>query len=181
MGKITSDTLVVGLRGPAGVGKTTIAKALADMARERNYTMRLLSFAGPIKEGLAAMGICKNTEPEAYRVFAQEIGGGMRGRRPDHWVNLFKKHVKASGAFQVVVADDLRYPNEADLCDVIFRITPIGFDAANLGERADHESETWNRIDKTTGIEIINEVGLSERAARAINHYLNNVHFKERA
>lgn len=172
MGKIHKDVTVVGLRGPAGAGKTTLAKEWHTILN-RGYTTRLVSFAGPIKDGLAAMGICKGAQPEAYRYFAQEIGGGMRARNNDHWVDIFRKVVVASApSYQVVVADDLRYPNEAALCDVIFRITPLGFNVTDLGERADHESEMWNRLDKTTGIEIINENGFSSRAAGAMHHYI---------
>jgi len=175
MGKIHKNVLVVGLRGPAGVGKSHLAEGVL-CTMDRGFTLMLRSFAGPIKSGLAAMGICKKTTPEAYRKYAQIIGAGMRASDPDHWVDLFRKEVTLLGdreVAQVVVADDLRYPNEAAVCDLIFRVEPIGFKATDLGELADHESETWNRIDQTTGQLIGNEWGHGDRTAAAIVRTIN--------
>lgn len=176
MGKVHKDVLVVGLRGAAGAGKSRLASELA-ATLDRGFTMAVVSFAGPIKEGLKTMGICKGTTPEAYRRHAQEIGAGMRAQNPNHWTNLFQDKVRWWGdrTMQVIVADDLRYPNEAALCDLIFRIIPEGFNGADLGDRADHESETWNRLDTTTGVQIANVLGNSKNAVSAIRRYILGV------
>lgn len=104
------------------------------------------SFAGPLKEGLAYMGITKQMTPEAYRKAAQFIGTECaRGMDLNHWVNIFRQHLRLEGdtMADIVVIDDVRFPNEAAICTYLFFIEPT-FAPENLGDRAGHESEGWN-------------------------------------
>lgn len=78
-----------------------------------------------------------------YRELAQSVGARLRAFNPDHWVDRLKLAIATSNK-EVVVIDDIRYPNEAPVCTHLFYVKPVGFDTTDLGERADHESEQWN-------------------------------------
>lgn len=112
---------VVGLRGPIGVGKTTLAWAMQKI----DTRIIPMSFAGPIRCGLAHMGITKREHPDAYRQAAQiigtEIARGMIGE--DHWVNQARNHI-ASDILpeQIVVFDDVRFRNEIAFCDLCIHL-----------------------------------------------------------
>lgn len=167
---------VAGLRGLAGAGKTTISLHLSVHGFDE------VSLVGPMREGFSVMGITKRGTPELYRMYLQEVGVSMRERNPDHWVNLAKDRINAHlAAGHSVVIDDVRFPNEADLCDVLFYVAPQGFQAADLGERASHVSEAWNRaygLKDPLGeasiptILLPNPVGRPEKAAQAIIDHL---------
>lgn len=139
----TDRTITVGLRGLAGVGKTTLASLLVKHWREQCYGLdfEIRSMAGPMKEGLAHMGITKKKEPDLYRRFAQDIGAACRAKDQDFWV----KQLCTSPLHNTVI-DDVRYPNEAGVCDLLFYIEPVGFPPIDLKERGTHESELWNLL-----------------------------------
>ena len=147
MGKIAKNVVVVGLCGVAGAGKTTVAHALGEIIeKDRGWIggpARLISFAGPLKEGLQKMGVTKSHP--LYRDWAQKIGAGFRAANPDHWVNIFKEQVGAMGDdYATVIVDDVRYANEAALCDLVIKIVPDHDKVAVLTpEQAAHESEQF--------------------------------------
>lgn len=147
MGKIAKNVVVVGLCGVAGAGKTTVAHALAEIIEKDQWWIggpaRLISFAGPLKEGLQKMGVTKSHR--LYRDWAQKIGAGFRAANPDHWVNIFKEQVGAMGDdYATVIVDDVRYANEAALCDIVIKIVPDHNKVAVLTpEQAAHESEQF--------------------------------------
>lgn len=134
--------LVVGIRGPAGVGKSTVAALLS-----MSGLFEIHSFADPMRGGLHRMGITKNKHPQIYRKFAQDIGEEMRQQDPNHWVALgASQRDQTIRRNRHVVIDDLRFPNEAAICDLVFFLRPEGFEPADLGARAGHVSEAWNRL-----------------------------------
>jgi len=152
---------VVGLRGLAGAGKTTIQKHLYITAASRRTHVNgsapfisKYSMAQPIRECLAVIGVSKETHPEMYRKGAQWIGTELcRTEDPDWWIKRAKEHLKLTIVDDVVVIDDIRFPNEADLCDLVFYIEPE-FPPLDLGNHGQHASEQWNlskegRIDAT--------------------------------
>lgn len=143
--------IVIGLRGLAGSGKTEIAHALDKKLTQRRTHFKekpnseVLSFAGPIRDGLAFMGIKKTTDPVLYRKLAQLIGEEARKHDDDHWINLLKNSF-AFKRTETVIIDDVRYENEGSICDLLFFLTPHGFKPADLGPVAGaHKSELWNR------------------------------------
>lgn len=144
--------LIVGLRGQAGAGKSTIQKLLLSISEGRRAHLGPTaaphifpySMAGPIREALHVIGVDKVTHPTLYRKMAQWIGTeGCREEDPNWWVNLARSRFSKLSADFVVVIDDIRFPNEADLCDVLYFIE-TNFPVEDLGQRANHSSETWN-------------------------------------
>lgn len=151
------SVVVVGLRGCIGAGKTTIATAM----REKFRNVFVRSMAGPLKQGLAAMGVTKTECLPVYREWAQRLGEGLRQQDSEWWVKQARKEVQRLAGITdeilkerprpapppcIIVFDDVRYPNEASLCDLLFFIRPGSFvPAAPIGAIEDHESEAWNQ------------------------------------
>jgi len=150
------SVIVVGLRGLIGAGKTTVAEAL----RQKYQNVHVRSMAGPLKRGLATMGITKTETPAQYRKMAQTIGAQLRAENPDWWVIQARKEVQRIACLSdeilktagkrtpppcVIVFDDIRYRNEAQLTDLLFFLRPTYTPPAPLGAIEDHESEVWNQ------------------------------------
>jgi hypothetical protein len=161
--------VIVGLRGRAGAGKSTLASYLNEMETD----VVRMSFAGPIRDALRTLGITKQDSPQLYRKLAQTIGQSARDADQDHWVKLAKQGIERecmSGRHKtpIIVFDDVRYPNEVILCDLVFYITPVGFNPLDLGDLANHESEKMNRKGPGDSIQILNAVGRGVYAAEEI-------------
>ena len=121
--------IVIMLGGKARVGKTTAANILKVMAEEAGLKPIILPFAKAIKDEAQAMGISKETSPDIYRAFCQEIGKTKRAENPDHWVeewltryNILAKEENKSldnetkkYKERVIIVDDCRYMNEVAL------------------------------------------------------------------
>lgn len=151
-----SHIVVVGLRGLIGAGKSTLAAAI--QLEFPNVHVR--SMAGPIKKGLAEMGITKTSNLATYRREAQRIGAMMRAEDPEWWVRLADTELARLNGLQqdieagakrpkppcIVIFDDIRYPNEAGLCDILHFVRP-SFEVPeplHAGSAEGHESEEWN-------------------------------------
>ena len=147
------------LAGQARVGKTTAANTIAAVARGAGLTPVILPFAKAIKDAALAAGLTKEDNPNEYRHFCQNEGGGRRAAEPDYWVNKFleswkeletaeKAMLDSDNLFSetVVIVDDCRYSNELDAAKKIGAITVfISRDGRILddsnGEWRKHESE----------------------------------------
>jgi hypothetical protein len=153
------DFLTVGFCGVAGSGKTTLAQSmllsrgcLSDRItlKPPHYpTARIMRFASPLKDGLAIMGITKEKQPDLYRKTAQILGTDLiRAHNPDHWVDYFQYNVE-KGHFRegtIILIDDVRFANEASLCNLLFYVHPCGFVPSPLVEgRENHPSEEFAR------------------------------------
>lgn len=122
-----SKLRVIGLAGPAGVGKTTLADELVEkLGYER------MSFATALKEFADAMvstedvGGISFTAPltlmdkTTARPWLVAIGAGARKAfGEDFWINCFHDRLlnKLEGRWNEVVrvvVDDVRYPNEVE-------------------------------------------------------------------
>lgn len=123
---------IIAFAGQARSGKTTMAHAFARTALEQGMTPVILSFAGPIKEVAAHEGLTKDSTPEQYRLFCQDIGKQMRAEDPDYWVKKFSEQLEVyakkdavnlerslqsddSYSEILIIIDDLRYENEFNL------------------------------------------------------------------
>ena len=130
-------SLLVGLAGPKGCGKSTVAAALVELGRYHLGAQGLGTasicvrqrFAGPLKDMLRTLGLTdaqvdgdeKETPSEllcgAAPRYAMQTLGTDWGRRllgENLWVNATMLRVDADlDLGHVVVIDDLRFDNEA--------------------------------------------------------------------
>ena len=90
------------IAGQAGVGKTTLAKLIAEEVFELGQIPVLLSFAAPLKEEAARKGYSKEDNPDKYREYCQDIGGARRKEDPDYWI------VKFDNALQSVLEEEAK-------------------------------------------------------------------------
>jgi energy-coupling factor transporter ATP-binding protein EcfA2 len=131
---------LIGLAGPKGCGKSTIAKSLhvvetltllpllrGTPVSDKHAVVRCRRFAGPLKAMLRTLGLtdaqvdgdekelpCALLGGETPRHAMQRLGDWGRAIDVDLWVNATMLHVDpylAEGA--IVVLDDLRFENEA--------------------------------------------------------------------
>ena len=111
--------------GKAGVGKTTLAKHIAEFAFNNGLRPKLMSFAGALKREAKSLGYGKEEQPEKYREYCQQVGRKKRLEDKDHWVKLFHhdllsvmaeeiKLLKSGNKYweTLVIVDDCRYLNE---------------------------------------------------------------------
>jgi len=113
------------ISGQAGVGKSMLAKLIAEEVFRLGLKPVFLSFASPLKEDAVRKGYSKEDNPVKYREYCQEIGAARREEDPDYWVVKFdeslqdivkeeKKDIEANAKYweRVVIVDDCRYVNE---------------------------------------------------------------------
>ena len=115
------------IAGQAGVGKTTLAKLIAEEVFELGFIPKLMSFAGALKKMAEDKGIAKEDKPNEYRTFCQEYGASKREKDADYWVKKFQKDVDKFTAEEqkdlkdekkfwerCIIVDDCRYVNELE-------------------------------------------------------------------
>ena len=113
------------LGGKAGVGKTTLAKHIADYAFNQGLRPRLLSFAGVLKKKAEELGYSKEEKPLEYRKYCQRIGQENRKIDPDYFIKEFHQDILEIMKEEIdllesnikhwetlVIVDDARYMNE---------------------------------------------------------------------
>jgi uridine kinase len=112
--------------GRGRVGKTTVAKLLAEKIFEAGQVPQFISFADPLKADAEMKGYNKEENPEKYREYCQNLGEGEREIDSDVWLKLFNERVEMCRADEeesirmqdtkywerVVICDDCRYLNE---------------------------------------------------------------------
>lgn len=117
---------VIGLCGPAGAGKTTVAKML-----QFERGARLLPFAAPLKKMLEALGVPRlnlygtpadKAKPlgilggKSARFAMQKLGTewGREHFGADFWCNAWAAALELTPRGVLIVADDVRFPSEVD-------------------------------------------------------------------
>jgi hypothetical protein len=120
---------IIMLSGKARVGKTWLAKVIAEYSFNSGQIPVLLSFATAIKDAaLELKGLTKENNPEEYRLFCQKYGKQKRDEDKDYWVDIMLDKMKDIKAQEmedleekkkhwerVVIIDDARYMNEVAL------------------------------------------------------------------
>ena len=169
-------TMIVGLVGPKGVGKTTIARGL-----ERLGWIRM-SFSEPLKDvvavafgwprgrldGLTPEDRTWREQPDPFwssrlgrpfspRMALQQVGTDLFRERvhPDFWVVLAERRVAELDSDRDVVFDDVRFPNEARAIRNMGGVT-IRLSRPDLVVDDRHPSETtWKsmEVDATVVVE----------------------------
>lgn len=146
------------LAGPARVGKTTLAKVMAKEAFEAGYKPIMLPFAGPLKEEAEAKGFGKDTDPEGYRKYCQEVGHAKREENQDHWVNLWRSKIEAlraedSESERVIIVDDCRYLNELAAVQELGGV--VWFIHSGTRELIEHDAP-WRQHDSEAMANVVN-------------------------
>jgi len=111
--------------GRARVGKTTIAKMVAEFAYHLGFKPIFLPFAGPIKDDAEEKGYTKEKDSTEYRNYCQSIGASKRAEDSDYWVDKWAKNIQDIINLEaediergekywerVILVDDCRYLNE---------------------------------------------------------------------
>lgn len=111
--------------GKARVGKTTLAKMIADHGFKNGLRPHIVSFADTIKAEAKDAGLLKDEDPETYREFCQTSGTKHRKEDPDYFIKKF--HDTLSDLYKeeqsliegdskywdmLVIVDDCRFINE---------------------------------------------------------------------
>lgn len=156
--------MIIGVIGKKGSGKDTVCDYL-----ESKYKVKKYSFAKALKE--FCMKEFRLSYDEVYdqkdkekpllklnnhtpRVCLQDIGVIFRKFNPNFWVDKVITQInKDSEIFNSIA--DVRFPNEADICDLTIRISRPGYNGD------DHESENALNNHKTDFV-IINDGSLQD-------------------
>lgn len=154
------DQLVIGLAGPAGVGKSTLARAIVNAYPTNpieQSRVRIMSFADPIRDMLRALGVpeaaivgdkaakerpcaelCGASARQAMRLLGTEWG--REGVHRDLWVAAWLRRL-AETPEPVVVVDDVRFENEVAAIREVGGVI-IGLARPSVRYERDHASET---------------------------------------
>lgn len=116
------------ISGKGRSGKTTLANIIAKEVFNKGYIPVMIPFAKALKEQAQAMGYGKDTNPEEYRKFCQELGASKRAEDADYWVLKTYDLILEKMALElqyheenrthkehVIIQDDVRYMNELGL------------------------------------------------------------------
>lgn len=145
--RVQAPPYLVGLAGPAGVGKTSVAQALCVLSNLRSVALPAFTrqrFAGPIKDMLSGLCLTRaqldGAEKEAPcdllggktpRWAMRSLGDWGRNNDPDFWVRpaVCEAERYLLAGFGVVL-DDVRFANEAaaiiDLGGIIVQLSREG-------------------------------------------------------
>jgi energy-coupling factor transporter ATP-binding protein EcfA2 len=124
------ETYILGLVGPTGSGKTTLARQLV---LRRGFVARQIG--RPIKDMIKILGLSEEAVggSPAQRIAPQAVLGGKSARyalstlgtdwgrymiSPDIWSNVLEREIRPlldSGPAPKIVIDDLRYPSDWSL------------------------------------------------------------------
>jgi len=124
-------TYKIGLAGRAGSGKSTIAKMLT-----RELDAEIVPLAAKIKDIAVQMGwngVKDDKGRRLLQLLGTECGRDCIGE--NCWVDMW---VQEANLWNVdfVIADDVRFDNEAKACDIVIRVT-----GRNNGTSQEHASE----------------------------------------
>lgn len=100
--------MIVALCGRIASGKTTLVERLRD--RYPNLIRR--SFAEAVKRYAKELFGATISGPYKNRDILQKFAETMKTIDPDIWVNILKREVESYDENNLIVIDDLRFPNE---------------------------------------------------------------------
>lgn len=159
--------IIIGVSGKMGCGKTTFANHLVALLGDGWFRA---SFADLLKQEVAEQfefppKWCYSEEGKQRTLFkAGSEGRSMwprdymtvrqllqwygtdyrRALQPDYWVAAMRKHLitlaEGPALLNGVVIDDVRFPDELEICDIKIRLEP--YPGYKVYPGADHASET---------------------------------------
>lgn len=150
--KSLAGPLLVGLTGPAGVGKSTVGAALAKLTDRQKATIgELHSIARPLKKFLEGLGVRKGQE--TFRPAAQSLSILRETVSPDVYVKAALENCKSWSAAIMVIVDDIRFPQEIEWLKenfarhAFFRLVRE-YESPLVGGESSHLSESFiNELD----------------------------------
>ena len=109
----TGLPMVIGLGGPAGVGKTTVARAIIEVYPG---SAKVISFADPIRAMLITLLKFDGHQDEAILNYLSQEGKttGIDTLQGQSLRHAMRRIEDAAGAYDLVVIDDVRLPSEVD-------------------------------------------------------------------
>lgn len=141
------------ISGKGRSGKTTAAQIIAKEVFERGYIPVMLPFAKALKAKAEAQGYGKDTNPEEYRKFCQELGSSKRAENPDFWVmetyglmlEIMAKELQFSTEKKkfyehVIIQDDVRYMNELGLGR---ELSAVQLFIYSCGRKLEEDTSDW--------------------------------------
>ena len=154
------------IAGKARVGKTTLAKIIAEKSFELGFIPKLMSFASPIKECASKRGLTKEDNPEKYRKFCQELGQSKREEDPNYWVDILEKNLLSEITEEskdldnnkkywerCVIIDDCRYLNEIEFSEdydattIFINSGKRDIPSSNSNWRNHHSEDLANKVE----------------------------------
>jgi hypothetical protein len=176
---------VVGLSGYAQVGKDTLAAfilerydaakvAFADELRDTIEIINpLIDFGhprppSPIRKLLERYSWDDLKHLPEVRRLMQVVGTEIFRERvsPGYWIDRWRSRVLQTGK-QIVVASDVCFGNEGDVCDVVFRILRPGYEPLN-GHASEHQAVQAHHVLVNEGV----PADLADQLWRILdNHY----------
>lgn len=114
---------IIGLAGPMCGGKTTTANLLKKHLKlKRGIDSTIIPMAKPLKDLAYSLG-WDGQKDRKGRKLLQTLGVVCREcLDQDYWVKKYALACASCG-HEVIICDDIRFENEAELCDIVIRIT----------------------------------------------------------
>ena len=170
---------ILGICGPAGSGKTSVAKHFVDRFHHQVRPVHVINFAAALKDAAETIG-WDGEKDERGRKLLQILGTDI-GRKlidADIWVKTWMRLVYSAQyrSTCLIVADDVRFDNEAAaIREMGGRVIKLTGRAEDLGDNAGHVSEA-GVSDKFVDVEINSSCELSDLLLR-VEHYARECHW----
>lgn len=115
---MSKQKLLIGLSGKMGVGKSTISYMMQVAFEGTGLKVERVSNSAAIYkcQDVIYDTLGLTLEGEKDRALLIEIGKWGRSKNPDFWLEQTAKFIHESDA-DVIICDDVRFPNEADMFD----------------------------------------------------------------
>jgi hypothetical protein len=162
--------LIIGITGPAGAGKSTLAGILYDLCRQAGLPAHRDAFAWDIKLIARDAFGWDQKKDEPGRRLLQAIGTEAgRAYDPDIWIRRLDRRLRHPGPpIDITIIEDVRFTNEAEWIrssgGSVWRVTGR---AAALGASAAHASEA-GIPDDHIDIEVDNSGDVAALEAQAL-------------
>lgn len=196
--------MIVGIVGKQGSGKNWVAEKIVEelYRRHPNTEVETYAFADSLKGIVLSLWKVRSTfqrdklqevlvkTKEGYkyksvRDLLQETGEAIRSIDLDAWTKYLAEKIDDEG-YDISVITDVRYQNEADICDVLIRVERTNSSSGLQETQKQHSSETEqdtipvditinnDNDNETPWMESVMEIILGEKGENDTNKELKN-------